>query len=337
MLLIGAHPELDRHDTGPEHPESRERLDGAVAALDRPAVAEASVCLTPRRATNQELSRAHDERYLDSVADFCAAGGGPLDPDTVLSSGSWTTACYTAGSGLAAVDALAAGQGDAAFVLGRPPGHHATRDSGMGFCLVNNVAVAAAALAERGERVAIVDWDVHHGNGTQDIFWEHPSVLYISIHQWPLYPGSGRFEERGHGPGAGTTLNLPLPPRSCAPAYLGLFDEVVAPEVERFAPDWLLVSAGFDAHRDDLLGNMGLTAADFADLTGRVMDMAPARRLVLFLEGGYNPHAVQLSVGACAARLVGEDYRPEPASSGGAGTDRIERYRSGLTKEAPAS
>ncbi len=222
---------------------------------------------------------------------------------------------------------LAAGLGDAAFVLGRPPGHHAGRATGMGFCLLNNVAVAAATLAGRGGRVAVVDWDVHHGNGTQDIFWADPSVLYVSIHQWPLYPGTGRPEERGVGSGRGTTVNLPMPPGATGDVYLALFDEVVVPCLERFAPDWVLVSAGFDAHRDDPLADMCLTAGDFADLTGRLVSASPAPgRLALFLEGGYELGAVGASVAACASRLVGDGHRPEPASSGGPGMSSVARY-----------
>lgn len=330
MLVIGAHPELDEHDSGEGHPESHRRLVAAVAGLADPRLDGALLALPPRRATRPELVAAHDRGYLDAVADLCAAGGGQLDPDTAVSAGSWETACRTAGAGLAAIDALRAGEGEAAFVLGRPPGHHAGRDAGMGFCLLNNVAVAAAALAGRGERVAILDWDVHHGNGTQDIFWRDPRVLYVSIHQWPLYPGTGRSQERGGGAGVGSTVNLPLPPRATGDTYLALFDEVVAPALERFGADWLLVSAGFDAHRDDPLGDMRLSAGDFADLAGRVAGAAPRPgRLVLFLEGGYDPAAVERSVLACAARLTGAPAGVgcEPATSGGSGMERVASYR----------
>jgi acetoin utilization deacetylase AcuC-like enzyme len=317
MLVCSAHEELDHHDSGPGHPENAERLSAAVSGL-REVDPEAIEWLPPRAATLEEMASAHDRDYLDGLKRICEAGGGQIDPDTFVSSGSWDTACLTAGAGLAAVDALRNGQGRAAFVLGRPPGHHATRDHGMGFCLVNNVAVAAATLASAGERVAIFDWDVHHGNGTQDIFWEDPSVLYVSMHQWPLYPGTGRPRERGEGAGKGTTLNLPLPPGTTGGTYLELMDDVVIPTIERFGPTWLLVSAGFDAHRRDPLGDMALTSGDFADLTGRLVGMSGlGGRLLLFLEGGYDPEAVRMSVGACAARLVGQRYRPEPASGDG--------------------
>ncbi len=329
MTLLLATPEEDRHDAGPGHPEQPARLVAALEGLQRAPVRDAVVRLPPRLASRAELALVHGPGYLEALADLCAAGGGDLDPDTRVSRGSWMTARMTAGAGLAAVEALGEGQGDAAIVLGRPPGHHAMRDVGMGFCLVNNIAVSAAALAATGERVAIIDWDVHHGNGTQDIFWTDGSVLYVSIHQWPLYPGTGRPGERGAGEGQGTTVNLPLPPQATGDVYLALFDDVIIPSVERFAPTWVLVSAGFDAHRDDPLADMRLTAGDFADLTARVAGLAPRPgRLALFLEGGYDLAALEASVAASAAQLVGSAYRPEPASSGGAGLAIVANYRS---------
>jgi acetoin utilization deacetylase AcuC-like enzyme len=232
------------------------------------------------------------------------------------------------GAALAAVDALAHGEGEAAFVAARPPGHHALRDEPMGFCLLNNVAVAAATLAARGERVLVVDWDVHHGNGTQAIFWDDPRVLYVSTHQWPLYPGTGRVVETG-GPGApGLTVNVPVPPRATGDVLLRALDDVVAPVVERFAPTWVLVSAGFDAHRDDPMAGLHLTAGDFADLARRVQGFAPGPgRLALLLEGGYDLDALRVSVGATLAAVMGTDFRPEAASNGGPGADAVDSAR----------
>jgi len=192
---------------------------------------------------------------------------------------------------------------------------HARRAQAMGFCLFNNVAIAAALLACRGERVFILDWDAHHGNGTQEQFYEDPRVFYCSIHQDGAYPGTGALSERGRGAGLGTTLNLPLPAGSAGDAYRRAFDEVVLPAVEVFGPTWIVVSAGFDAHRDDPLTEMGLTAGDFADLTRRVAPLAPPGRRLFFLEGGYNLEALALSAGACIAGLAGIEWRPERSSA----------------------
>jgi acetoin utilization deacetylase AcuC-like enzyme len=246
-----------------------------------------------------------------------------------VSFGSWDSALRATGAGLAAGNALRAGQGDAAFVLVRPPGHHATAATGMGFCLINNVAVLARSLTDVGERVLIVDWDVHHGNGTQDIFWDDPEVLFVSSHEYPLYPGSGRADETG-GPNApGSTINLPLPAGATADVLMRFLDEVVAPAAQSHKPDWVLISAGFDAHRADPLADLSFTATDYADLATRVMEFAPRPgRTIAFLEGGYDLAALRMSVGATAAALLGERYRPEPTSAGGPGIDAVAAARS---------
>src|SRR6185436_11789213 len=187
------------------------------------------VDVTPRAASRDDITRVHDARYVDAIAAFAAEGGGHLDPDTVVSAGSWDTALVAAGSGLAVVDVLRRDDADAGLVLARPPGHHATRARGMGFCLINNIAVAAAALAADGERVLIVDWDVHHGNGTQDIFWDDPNVLFVSLHQSPGYPGTGSASETG-GPNApGLTINVPMRPGGTGDVALQALDDLVAP------------------------------------------------------------------------------------------------------------
>jgi acetoin utilization deacetylase AcuC-like enzyme len=231
-----------------------------------------------------------------------------------------------AGAGLAAVEALAEGRGEAAFLALRPPGHHATRHKAMGFCLLNNVAVAAAALADRGERVVVVDYDAHHGNGTQDIFWRDPRVLYVSLHEWPLYPGSGRLDEIGADAGVGTTCNFPFPAGATGDVYLRAFDEVIDPVAERFAPGWVLVSAGFDAHRADPLTGLALSAGDYAALIERAMALAPRPgRVAVFLEGGYDLDAIRGCASATVATLGGDDRPPpEPPTAGGPGAPVVD-------------
>jgi len=324
-VLVTTLAELDDHDTGGWHPERALRLRAVAQALAAPELGEATAPLEPRLASIDDLARVHDRMYLDALLALSEAGGGDLDPDTVTSTGSWMTARWAAGTALAAVDALDAGAADAAFVAIRPPGHHATATRGMGFCLVNNVAVVAAALADRGERVVIVDWDVHHGNGTQDIFWDDDRVLYVSTHQWPAYPGTGRATETGGDAARGTNVNVPLPPGATGDVALAAFDDVVTPAVERFGPTWVLISAGFDAHRDDPLAELCWSAGDYAALTRRVARWAPAPgRVVALLEGGYDLDALGRSVTATVAALAGVDHDPEPATNGGPGREAVE-------------
>ena len=219
-----------------------------------------------------------------------------------------------------AIDALKKGVADFAFCAVRPPGHHAMPDRSMGFCLLNNVAVAAAALANAGQKVVIVDLDAHHGNGTQDAFYGDDRVLFVSCHQWPLYPGTGAADEVGTGAGSGTTVNLPVPPGTAGDDYRYAMDSLVVPVVENFKPDWLLISAGFDAHRADPLTDLGLTSGDYADLMGSLANLVSTGRVIAFLEGGYDLAALSDSVGASVAALLGIDHRPE-AASGTAGPE----------------
>jgi acetoin utilization deacetylase AcuC-like enzyme len=328
MLVLSSHPELDHHDTGGQHPERPARIPAALGGIDDAGLRDAVVALAPRRASTEELVRVHPERYLELVEDFCRRGGGALDPDTTVGTGSWDTALVAAGGVLAAIDALTAGQGETGFVAARPPGHHALAEQSMGFCMINNIAVGAAALAARGERVLIVDFDVHHGNGTQAIFWNDPRVFYISTHEWPLYPGTGGAEETGGSEAPGLTMNIPLPAGATGDVLLKAADEAMAPAVERFDPTWVLVSAGFDAHRDDPLARLQLTAGDFADLVGRIRGFAPAPgRTLLVLEGGYDLDALRLSVGATLSAVLDRPYRPEAASAGGPGGDVVDAVR----------
>jgi len=314
---------LDQHLTPDWHPERPGRLDAALAGIPAAGLGDAVAYHEPRVATVAELSLVHAAAYIDGIERFCGAGGGDLDPDTFAAPGSWTTARLAAGAVIGAVEALRSESCDVAFAAGRPPGHHAVPDRAMGFCLFNNVAVAAAQLAEQGERVAIVDWDVHHGNGTQDIFYDDPRVLYVSTHEAPLYPGTGRADETG-GPNAPrSNLNLPFPAGTRGDVYRRAVDEVISPVVSDFAPDWLFISAGFDAHRNDPLAGLELSAADFADLAIRLQALVPARRTVVALEGGYDFDALSTSTGATLSAMIGEAYRPDVASTGDVGLPTI--------------
>ncbi len=318
-IAVFAAADLDLHNTPDWHPERRGRLDAALSGIERAGLSDAVEMHEPRLATIEELERVHTAEYLRQLEQFCVRGGGDLDPDTYAASGSWDTARRAAGAVLDAVDALERGDADVAFAAGRPPGHHAVPDRAMGFCLFNNVSVAAAQLADRGQRVAIVDWDVHHGNGTQDIFYDDPRVLYVSTHESPLYPGTGRAAEMGGATAPRSNLNLPFPAGTRGDVYRRALDEVIAPVVTEFAPDWLFISAGFDGHRNDPLAGLELTSADYADFAVRLQALAPARRTVVVLEGGYDLDALSLSTGATLAALIGEGFRPEEASNGAVG------------------
>jgi len=283
-----------------DHPESPARLAALVRHLEERGLLARTVAVTPARAENGAVTRVHDPSYLRALEEACRRGDSSLDAeDTYLCPDSYAIALLSAGGAVAGASAVARGAARRAFCAVRPPGHHAGPSEGRGFCLLNNVAIAARHLqASHGvERILIVDWDVHHGNGTQDIFFEDPSVFYFSIHEHPtfLYPGTGRRWETGRGAGAGTTLNAPLPPGAGDAEYRDVFEGILAPAAERFRPEIILVSAGFDAHARDPLGDMEVTDEGFAFMTRFVVELAErhcAGRVISVLEGGYEPAAL---------------------------------------------
>ncbi len=289
------------HDTGRGHPERPERLQHLMAHLRGVELFDRLTLLSPRPAALEWIELIHPAEYIERVRRACQPGLHFLDADTVVGERSFEVARLAVGGAIAACDAVLGGELDHAFCAVRPPGHHAEPNRAMGFCLFNNVAVAARYVQNQYsiERVCILDWDVHHGNGTQNAFYDDGTVFYISLHQHPLYPGTGRAEERGVGEGAGRTLNFPIPAGKDDGYYLELLEERVEPEVVDFDPDFLLISAGFDAHRDDPLASMALTERGFAEMTRLVKEWAAeccAGRLVSLLEGGYNLDALARSV-----------------------------------------
>lgn len=289
------------HLTGSGHPERPARLEVIRSALIVAKIWPPTIEVRP--ASRDDLLRVHDARHIDTIEATCASEGFYPDPDTVMSKGSWRAALLAAGAGIAACEAVADGRFRNAFCAVRPPGHHAEANHAMGFCLFNNVAVAAQWLRDvRGiSRVAILDWDVHHGNGTQHMFYDDPSVYYASIHQWPHYPGTGLPEERGAD---NTNLNLTMAPGTPAGRWLDAVERQILPEFERFQPDFLLISCGFDAHRLDPLGGQQLESKTYAEMTEMVRDLAGGR-VVSMLEGGYDLNALSESVVAHMRALQG--------------------------------
>jgi acetoin utilization deacetylase AcuC-like enzyme len=304
------------HDTG-GHPEKAERLRAIMTLLEESSLRSKLTSVAANDATLADLELVHEPEMIRWVREQVEGGSRALDMDTAVSSRSYEAALRAAGGCLRATDAVLAGDIDSAFCLVRPPGHHATPDHAMGFCLFNNVAIATRhAIERRGlERVAIADFDVHHGNGSQDVFYSDPRVLYLSTHESPLYPGTGSWREAGTGPGLGFTVNVPLPMESGDQQYRHAFETVLLPALRRFRPQLLLVSAGFDGHFADSLAWMSLSCAGYYELALMLRQAADELcdgRIIFSLEGGYDLTALAWGVRACFDVLLGNPFAPDP-------------------------
>jgi acetoin utilization deacetylase AcuC-like enzyme len=305
--LLYSHPDVALHDMGPGHPERPDRVRALLERLDGPQFT-ALVRRPAPEVTREAVERAHPAAYLDMLLECRPQGDAlvRLDPDTAMSAGTWSAVSRAAGGAVAAVDAVIGRDATNAFVATRPPGHHAERSRAMGFCFLNNAAIAArhAQAAHGLGRIAVVDFDVHHGNGTQDIFWDDASVLYCSTHEMPLYPGTGAAGERG---AHDTIVNAPLPPGSGSDPFRTAVTERILPRLRAFAPDLLVVSAGFDAHRNDPLASLTLGEDDFAWVTRQLLAVADdvaGSRLVSLLEGGYDLDGLAGSAAAHVTELM---------------------------------
>jgi acetoin utilization deacetylase AcuC-like enzyme len=292
MTLIFSDPRFLQHQTG-SHPECPERLRSIERHFAATGLFERAVRCPAVMADDADLLAVHDGDYLREVRTFAEAGGGRIEADTVLSEGSAEAAWLAAGTAVEAVRRVVAGDDRSAFCLVRPPGHHALAAAPMGFCLLGNAAVAARAAIRRFglNRVLVVDWDVHHGNGTQDIFYEDSQVGFFSSHRFPFYPGTGRRQETGSGDGLGTTFNLPVEFGTSRREFLKSFGALLSVAADRMQPELVVISAGFDAHAEDPVGSLGLETEDFIELTKLVQDVANVHaqgRIVSVLEGGYN-------------------------------------------------
>lgn len=308
MTLFYYDPIFLQHDTG-NHPENAGRLRAVIERMEEQNLFDNFTRPEWQPATDEQLLHVHSDDVIEMIRRFVDQGGGRIEQDTMVSEQSWNAATRASGAACDAVRRVIEGEDRNAFCLMRPPGHHALHSQPMGFCLVNHVAVAARAAIEQWqlERVMILDWDVHHGNGTQATFWDDPNVAFLSMHRFPFYPGTGAANEEGEGPGKGLTVNLPIAFGTARREQLDRFRRGVEKLAEKFRPELVLVSAGFDSHKDDPIGSLGLESEDFASLTDIVMEVAAAHakgRLVSLLEGGYNPTALAESVQIHLERLA---------------------------------
>jgi len=305
-----------KHDTG-EHVENAGRLEIVISRLEESGLKKQLTLLKPRAASVEELALVHTRQHISHIQDVDRKGGGWLDADTVMSPDSYEVALYGAGGAIVAAEAVMEGKVNSAFALVRPPGHHATPRRAMGFCLFNNIAIAAehALIKYKLERILIIDFDVHHGNGTQEIFYDRPEVMYISTHEYPFYPGTGSVEETGRGAANGTKVNIPLPAGCGDNEYLQVFEQIITPVARRFKPQLVLVSAGYDAHWADGIAMMQVSVSGFHEMARIILGLANELcngRLVFALEGGYHLNALAASVKATFDVLLGKTTTADP-------------------------
>ena len=305
-----------KHDTG-QHVENARRLEAIISHLEQTGLKQQLIPIKPVAASIEQLSLVHHKQHISHIQEIAQRGGGWLDADTVMSANSYEVALYAAGGAIKATEVVMNGEVGSAFALVRPPGHHATTEQARGFCLFNNVAIAAKyALAKyKLERIAIIDFDVHHGNGTQATFYDNPQVLYISTHQYPFYPGTGSIDETGIGEGKATTVNITLPAGCGDAEYLEVFDQIITPAAKRFKPQLILVSAGYDPHWADGIAMMQVSTTGFAQIVKIIKELADelcSGRLAFSLEGGYNPTALASSVKATFDVLLGNTNIEDP-------------------------
>jgi len=321
-----------KHNTG-QHVENAQRLEAIISHLEQTGLKSRLTLIEPRAASIEELALVHQKQYIEEVQEVARKGGGWLDPDTVMSPDSYEVALYAAGGLIRAVEVVMDGGVTSAFALVRPPGHHATSRRAKGFCLFNNIAIATQhALARyKLERILIIDFDVHHGNGTQEAFYDNPRVMYISTHEYPFYPGTGSIEETGSGTAQGTTINIPLPAGCGDNEYLQVFEQIVVPAARRFNPRLILVSAGYDSYWADPLAMMQVSVTGFGQMARIIKGLADelcGGRLVFTLEGGYDLNALAASVKATFDILLGgtnidDPLGQSPHSFGALNIDRL--------------